>query len=99
MHIHKYGMIIQKCLTAWKESLFGVFLIRIFPHSVGWKYVEILRKIVRMRENADQKNSEYGHFSRVLYKTLSNIYHMTFCENKWRMNNDHYFHKTFYLDV
>ena len=38
--------------TAWKKSVFGVILIRIFPYSV------------RMRENTDQNNYEYGHFSR-----------------------------------
>ena len=53
------------CFTAWKVSVFLVFLVRIFPHS-NW----IRRDIpcispysVRMRENTDQKNSEYGHFS------------------------------------
>ena len=45
--------------TAWKVSVFGVFVVRIFPHSY-W--------IVWMRENTDQKNSEYWHFSlRVSY--------------------------------
>ena len=34
--------------TAWKVSVFVVFLVRIFPHT-------------------DQKNSEYGHFSRSGY--------------------------------
>ena len=38
--------------TAWKVSVFGVFLVRIFPHSV------------RMQENTNQENSEYRHFSR-----------------------------------
>ena len=33
-------------------SVFGVFLVHIFPYSV------------RMRENTGQKNSEYGHFLR-----------------------------------
>ena len=51
-------------------SVFGVFLICIFPHS-DWirndtpEYREILHistYSVRMRENTDQKNSEYGHF-------------------------------------
>ena len=32
--------------------VFGVILVHIFPYSV------------RMRENADQNNSEYGHFLR-----------------------------------
>ena len=38
--------------TVWKVSVFGVFLVRIFPYSV------------RMLENTDQRNSEYEHFSR-----------------------------------
>ena len=38
--------------TAWKVSVFGVILVRIFPHS-DW-----------IRENTDQNISEYGHFSR-----------------------------------
>ena len=54
---------------AWKVSLFGVILVRIFPHS-GWigEIPSISRSIslysFQMRENADQKNSEYGHFLR-----------------------------------
>ena len=36
--------------TTWKVSVFGVFLVRIFLHSD------------QMRENTDNKNSEYGHF-------------------------------------
>ena len=45
--------------------VFGDFLVRIFPHS-NWiqKIQNIYPYSVRMRENADQKNSEYGHFSR-----------------------------------
>ena len=39
-------------VTAWKVSVFGDFLVRIFQYSV------------RMEENTDQKNSEQGHFSR-----------------------------------
>ena len=38
--------------TVWKVSVFGVILVRIFPYSV------------RMRENPDHNNSEYGHFLR-----------------------------------
>ena len=36
-------------------SVIGVILVRIFPHS---------DYLVRMRENADQNNSEYRHFLR-----------------------------------
>ena len=39
-------------LTAWKVSVFGAILVRIFPYSV------------QMWENTDQNNSEYAHFSR-----------------------------------
>ena len=51
--------------TAWNVPVFGVFLVRIFPHLA--KYGEILYispYLVRMWENMDQKNSEYGHFLR-----------------------------------
>ena len=44
-------------LTAEKVSAFGVFS---GPNAYS----------VRMRENADQKNSEYGHFSRSAYLLL-----------------------------
>ena len=44
--------------TAQKVCLFEVILVRIFP------YEYLLNISVRMRENADQNNSEYGHFSR-----------------------------------
>ena len=40
--------------TAWKVSVFGVFLFR-------------------MQENKDQKNSEYGHFSRSVIIFLISI--------------------------
>ena len=48
--------------TALKVPVFGIILVCIFPHS-DW-----IRRdtsyLVRMRENADQNNSEYGHFLR-----------------------------------
>ena len=49
-------------LTAWKLSVFGVFLVRIFSH-LDWRRKD-MEYSVQMRENADQKNSEYRHFSR-----------------------------------
>ena len=51
--------------TSWKVSVFGVILVRIFPHS-DWIQRDTLYHSysVRMRENADQNNSEYGHFLR-----------------------------------
>ena len=43
-------------------SVFGIFVVRIFPHS------DLIRRYlgnpVKIRENTDQKNSKYGHFSR-----------------------------------
>ena len=55
--------------TAQNVSVFGVILVRIFPTfpHIWTEYGEILRMSpysVQMRENADQNNSEYGHFSR-----------------------------------
>ena len=47
-------------------SVFGVILVCIFPHS---DWIEILRispYSVQVRENADQINSEYGHFMQCL---------------------------------
>ena len=60
--------LLTKIVTAWKRSVFGVILVRsglvrsISPYSV------------RMRENADQNNSYYGHFLHSeLYKLLSTL--------------------------
>ena len=51
--------------TAWKVSVLGVILIRIFPHS-DWirEILRISSYSVWMRESADQNNSGYGHFLR-----------------------------------
>ena len=51
--------------TAWKVSLFGVFLVRIsLIRTEYWEIRSISSYLVQMRENTDQKNSEYGPFSR-----------------------------------
>ena len=48
-------------IIAWKVSVFGVFLVHIF-FAFGLN-------TERMRENTEQKNSEYEHFTRcILYK-------------------------------
>ena len=47
-----------------KVSLFGVILVRIFPHSDWIRKIRIISPYsVLMRENADQNNSEYRYFS------------------------------------
>ena len=57
-----------KINTASKVSVFGVFLVRIFPH------LRISSYSVRIRENTDKKNSEYGHFLRSeISKSFQNI--------------------------
>ena len=63
--------------TAWKVSVFGVFLVRIFPHS-EWirRDTPYLSVPVQICEDTNQKNSEYGHLSRSdkgSRKTLSYI--------------------------
>ena len=47
--------------TAKKVSVFGLLLVHIFPHS-HWIWRDTLYS-VQMRENTEQKNSKYGHFS------------------------------------
>ena len=47
-----------------KVSVFGVILVHIFPHSHWMRYS------VRMRQNADQNNSENRHFLRSGYNLL-----------------------------
>ena len=58
-------------VTMWKVSVFGVILVRIFLLS-DW-IREILRTSlysVRMWENADQNNFEYGHYLRNMWLTI-----------------------------
>ena len=51
-------------------SVFGVILVRIFPHS-DWMCISPYS--VRMRENTDQNNSKHEHFSRS-DKSIINAY-------------------------
>ena len=44
----------------WKVSVLSAFLVRIFPLTERYF---VSPYSVRMRENTDQKNSEYRHFS------------------------------------
>ena len=58
-------------------SVFGVILVHIFPYSV------------RMRENADQTNSEYGHFSRSVTWNIVTEAAVRRCSSKevfWKMS-------------
>ena len=48
--------------TVQKVSVFGVILVRIFPHS-DWMWGDTPYSL-QMQENADQNNSKYEHFSR-----------------------------------
>ena len=52
-------------LIAWNVSVFGVILVPIFRHS-DWirRDTEYLSGSVRLWENADQNNFDYGHFLR-----------------------------------
>ena len=71
-------------ITAWKVSLFEVFLVRIFPHSD-----KISSYSVRMRENRDQKNSEYGRCSRSEYVILRVV--VLVCEKTLKSNETRIF--------
>ena len=51
--------------TVGKVLIFGVVLVRIFPHSYWiWRDKNISPYSVQIRENADQNNSKYVHFLR-----------------------------------
>ena len=57
--------------------VFGVILVRIFPHSdciqsECGKMLSISPNSAQMQENADQNNSEYGHFLRSVHFLLIN---------------------------
>ena len=61
-------------VTVWKVCVFGVFLVRIFPHSDWMRRDSEYPYSVQIRENKDQKNSEYGHFSRsVCHRSHGNL--------------------------
>ena len=66
-HCLSYTIRASRCFfthTAWKVSVFSVFSLL---SGIWTEYGEILcmsLNSVWMRENMDQKNSEYGHFSR-----------------------------------
>ena len=63
------GMLFQTFIetsTAWKTSVFRIFLVRIFPHS-AW-----------IRENTHQENLEYGHFSQSEVQATLSVYPITF---------------------
>ena len=49
--------------TELKVLVFGVILVRIFQQYLENILPSISLYSVRMRENTDQNNSEYGHFS------------------------------------
>ena len=51
--------------TAWKKSVFGVFLVCIFRIQTEYWILRISPYSVRRRKNTDQKNSEYEHTATV----------------------------------
>ena len=71
--------------TAWKVSMFGVFLVRIFPHS-DWirKVLQIFPYSLRIRENTDKKNSEYEHF--LSFEMLLWLSILQYCTSCWYDN-------------
>ena len=57
---------IKKIFTAWKVSVFGVFLFSHIQSEYG-KIRRISQYSVQILEKTDQKNSEYRHFLRSTY--------------------------------
>ena len=62
--------------TAYKESLFGVILVRIFP---AYSRIPNVGKCVK---NADQNKSEYGHFLRSVKSLIESCPVRTGCSSK-----------------
>ena len=60
-HKYEHGQLDN---TAYKESIFGVNLVRIFPRFSRIRTEYGLRMQSESGKNADQKNSEYGLFLR-----------------------------------
>ena len=79
--------------TAWKVSALGVFLVSIFQH-LEWIRRDTLyfSMFIRMRENADQKNCEYGHFSRIdgrcFYYKNTIYFDLFWTYSYWKINDD-----------
>ena len=61
--IYNETFILREVLNIHIHWRFGVFLVRIFPHSDSIRG-DTSPYSVRIRENTDQKNSKYGYFSR-----------------------------------
>ena len=62
-HYSRCLELIKNQFIVWKVSVFGVFLVHIFPHLLWiWGDMSISPYSVQMRMNADQKKSKYKHF-------------------------------------
>ena len=63
--VYKISRYSSPYFTAWKVSVFRVFLVSIFPYLTECGEIQSISLYsVRMRENTIQKNSECGYFSR-----------------------------------
>ena len=72
----------QLTSTAWKVSVFGVFLVCTFPYldSIRGDTPCFFPYSVRMWENTDPKNYEYRNFSRsVLHCTKNKVFYSGNC--------------------
>ena len=97
----------KKIYTARKVSVFGAFLVRIFPHS-DWirRDTQYLSVFSPKAGNKDQKNSEYGYFSRsdmvtssfipltiAYFKPCERSMMEHFCDNNYQLLAIDYFWK------
>ena len=72
--------------TSWKVSIFGVILVRIFPR-LDWIWRDT-KYSVRMRKNADQNNSEYGHFLCSERKVGYSSFNRNSCQKQYQFNSE-----------
>ena len=59
----------HKSSTTWKLSIFGVFLVHVFPH-LGWIW-SISPYSVQIRENTEQKNTDTDTFHEMHWIIIS----------------------------
>ena len=65
---------IKISVTAWKVSVFGVSLVRIFPNLEWiWRDTPYLSVFDLNTGNSGPKNSEYGQFSDSAFSSLTHV--------------------------
>ena len=82
-------------ITPWKVSVFGLFLVRIFPHLCWIRKGDSYSAPVR--GNSDQKNSKCWHFSSSVFQVLSVQRYLILKSSFYGTHTNLFFFKFFFL--